>query len=158
MQLSTSIIKPFCHLTQEFLNLHGRGETNYIMRLAKLPVVLVLVSVFACFSFGRARAESESGLEGVITVSPIHPGPLKAGAPSSAPFAKASFVVESEKGVVASFTTDDAGRFRISLAPGHYKVTRKGEKPAIGHFGPFEVDVVAGKMTKVEWECDTGTR
>ena len=118
----------------------------------------MLLVVAACFSLGQTRSESETGLEGVITVGPSHPGPIRADIPSSEPFADASFVVESEKGVVTSFTTDNQGRFRISLAPGHYTVSMKGTKPEIGHFGPFEVDVVAGKMTKVEWECDTGTR
>ena len=26
------------------------------------------------------------------------------------------------------------------------------------HFGPFTVEIVAGKMTTVEWECDSGIR
>jgi hypothetical protein len=128
------------------------------MRSAKLVMDLLLFGVMASLFSGQTRGESETGLEGVIIVSPISPGPLKADAPVSAPFKNASFIVESEKGVVSSFTTDDAGRFRISLAPGHYKVSRKGAKPAIGNFGPFEVNVVAGQMTKVEWDCDTGMR
>jgi hypothetical protein len=68
------------------------------------------------------------------------------------------FVVENEKRAVASFTTDDQGRFRISLAPGHYTVSMNGKKHRIGYYGPFDVDVVAGRKTKVQWECDTGIR
>ncbi len=67
-------------------------------------------------------------------------------------------MVESEKGEVASFTTDNEGRFRIPLAPGHYRVSIKGKKGGIGRFGPFEVDVVPGKMANVQWECDSGIR
>ena len=26
----------------------------------------------------------------------------------------------------------------------------------MGHYGPFDVDLVADKMRKVTWECDTG--
>lgn len=26
----------------------------------------------------------------------------------------------------------------------------------VGHYGPFEVDVTAGQMKKVQWKCDTG--
>jgi len=70
----------------------------------------------------------------------------------------ATFGVETEKGEVASFTTDGQGHFRTSVAPGHYKVSMKGRKSSIGRFGPFEVDVVAGKMTRVEWQCDSGIR
>jgi hypothetical protein len=70
----------------------------------------------------------------------------------------ATFAVEDSKGEVASFTTDDQRRFRASLPPGHYKVSLKGRKSSIGRFGPFEVDVASGRMTKVQWECDTGIR
>jgi len=107
----------------------------------------------ACISAG-----GETGIEGVITISPSQPGPISAGAPGSKPLANTAFVVENENGAVASFTTDEQGHFRAPLAPGHYKVSIKGRKSSIGHFGPFEVDVVAGKMTQVQWECDSGLR
>jgi hypothetical protein len=100
----------------------------------------------------------ETGIEGVITISPTQPGPIRADSPGSKPLANAAFVVESEKGEVASFTTDNEGRFRIPLAPGHYRVSIKGKKGGIGRFGPFEVDVVPGKVTNVQWECDSGIR
>jgi hypothetical protein len=35
---------------------------------------------------------------------------------------------------------------------------RQRTKKGIGHYGPFEVDVVADRMTKVEWRCDSGMR
>ncbi len=112
------------------------------------------VSVFA----GQPPSGAETGIEGVITIGPTQPGPIRADTPGSQPLANAAFVVENEKGEVASFTTDDQGRFRISVPPGHYKVSIKGRKSSIGHFGPFEVDVVAGKLTEVQWECDSGIR
>ena len=59
---------------------------------------------------------------------------------------------------VAEFTTDDQGKFRVSLPPGHYSVTKKNRQKGIGRYGPFDIDVVAGQMTKVEWQCDTGMR
>ena len=111
-------------------------------------------SVFA----GQPPSGAETGIEGVITISPVQPGPIRADAPGSKPLANAAFVVENEKGEVASFTTDDQGRFRTPLPPGHYKVSLKSRKTAIGHFGPFEADVVPEKMTKVQWECDSGIR
>jgi hypothetical protein len=74
------------------------------------------------------------------------------------PLGNATFVVENNDGEVASFTTDGQGRFRASLPAGHYKVSLKGRKSSIGRFGPFEVDVESGKMTKVQWECDSGIR
>ena len=94
----------------------------------------------------------------MITLSPTHPGPVRPGMISSKPLANATFVVGNEKGAVASFITDDQGKFRVSLPPGHYAVTKKDQQHGIGRYGPFDVDVVAGQMTKVEWQCDTGMR
>lgn len=111
-----------------------------------------------CVSTGQTPSAGESGIEGIITVSPSQPGPSRSDAPDSIPLANTAFVVKDLKGEVTSFTTDDQGQFRIPLAPGHYTVSIKGRKLTIGHFGPFEVDVVSGKMTKVEWKCDSGIR
>lgn len=111
-----------------------------------------------CVSTGETASAGETGIEGIITIFPSQPGPSRADGPDSKPLSNASFVVNDAKGEVTSFTTDDQGQFRIALAPGHYIVSMKGRKMTIGHFGPFEVDVVSGKMTKVEWKCDSGIR
>jgi Prealbumin-like fold domain len=120
-------------------------------------MILGFVSLAASVSAGQPPSSAETGIEGVITISPTQPGPIRADTPGSQPLANTAFVVENENSEVASFTTDDKGRFRISLPPGHYKVSR-GKKHGIGHFGPFEVDVVPGKMASVQWECDSGIR
>jgi hypothetical protein len=112
----------------------------------------------ACVCVGQTPSGVETGIEGLITISPTQPGPIRDDAPASQPLANTAFIMENEKGQVASFITDDQGHFRIPLAPGHYTVAIKGRKSSIGHFGPFEVDVVSGKMTKVEWRCDSGIR
>ena len=111
-----------------------------------------------CASTGQSPSAEESGIEGVITISPANPGPIRADAAASIPLANATFVVENKNGEATSFTTDGQGRFRLSLTPGHYKVSLQGRKTTIGRFGPFEADVAAGKMTKVQWDCDSGIR
>ena len=111
-----------------------------------------------CASTGQSPSAGESGIEGVITISPANPGPIRADAPASIPLANATFVVENKNGEATSFKTDGQGRFRLSLSPGHYKVSLQGRKTTIGRFGPFEADVAAGKMTKVQWDCDSGIR
>ena len=126
------------------------------MRSQKLPWVLLFLIVSATFCFGQAQPDSGTGVEGVITVSPAHPGPTREGVPSSAPFANTAFTVQNENGPVGSFITDNQGKFRISLSPGHYTISVK--EPRIRGCGPFDVDVVASRMTKVEWQCDTGMR
>ena len=111
-----------------------------------------------CASAGQTPSAGESGIEGIIAISPANPGPIRADAPGSVPLANATFVVEKNNGEVTSFTTDGQGRFRVSLPPGHYKISLKGRKSSIGRFGPFEAEVAPGKMTNVQWECDSGIR
>lgn len=103
-------------------------------------------------------ATNESGIEGVITVSPAHGGAIRVGEQSSKPLANVPFVVANERGAIADFTTDGQGRFKVALPPGHYTVARKGMQKGIGRYGPFEVDVRDDQMTKVEWRCDSGMR
>jgi hypothetical protein len=134
------------------------GKVYLLVRLRVFPITLAFLFMVASVFAEQPPSGAETGIEGVITISPVQPGPIRADAPGSKPLANAAFVVENEKGEVASFTTDDQGRFRTPLAPGHYKVSLKARKTTIGRFGPFETDVVPGKMTKVQWECDSGIR
>ena len=120
--------------------------------------VLAFLIMTALLSSAQTSSGAETGVEGVITISPAQAGPVRDDSPVSRPLVNATFVVENEKGPVASFTTDGQGYFRTSVPPGHYKVSMKGRKSSIGRFGPFEVGVVAGKMTSVQWECDSGIR
>jgi hypothetical protein len=104
------------------------------------------------------KREPETGVEGVISISPIQGGPSRQGVPDSRPLANAKFIVAKENSTVTSFQTDDQGRFQISLLPGHYTISRKDWTASLGSYGPFEVDVVAGQMKRVQWNCDTGIR
>ena len=128
------------------------------MRFRKLLIAFGLIVMAVCASTGQTPSAGESGIEGVITIGPANPGPIRADAPGSVPLANATFVVENRNSEVTSFITDDQGRFRMSLPPGHYKISLKGRKTTIGRFGPFEADVAPGKMTNVQWECDSGIR
>ena len=130
---------------------------NLPMQLRRFSIVLANIIMCAGFLPGQTRAGSETGIEGVITIDPARPGPVRADAPVS-PLANIAFAVENQKGEIASFTTDDQGRFRMPLGPGHYKVSLKGKTGGVGRFGPFEVDVIAGQMAKVQWRCDSGIR
>ena len=125
----------------------------------ELGLVLLMIVMARCSSSAQTQAESPTGIEGVITIAPIHPGPIKKDMPSSGPFANGTFVVQNQAGIaIASFTTDAEGRFRVSVPAGHYTVSRKDGKSGPGYFGPFNIDVTAGKMATVEWRCDSGMR
>jgi hypothetical protein len=121
---------------------------------------LVLAFVLICESVSRGQnsADTVTGIQGIVTVSPTRPGPARRGADAArGPLPNAAFTVATGKGTIASFTTGADGRFHLSLQPGHYVVSlaeQRFPRPC----GPFEVEVVSGKMTEVEWGCDTGMR
>jgi len=122
--------------------------------------LLVLFFALALFSQANAGSDSsaKSGMEGTILISPVMPGPTREGMSDSRPLPNTEFVVRQGDQTITSFTTDDAGNFRVSLPPGHYQVTRKEGNRGAGFFGPFDVDVAAGKMKSVQWKCDSGIR
>ena len=128
------------------------------MQLRTVRLILVILAMSCWFSLGQTQSQPRSGIEGEITIGPIHPGPAREGMPSSKALGNATFIVQNKEGVVTSFTTDEQGHFRISLDAGYYTVSIKDKKGGIGRYGPFDVDVVAGQITKVEWQCDTGMR
>jgi hypothetical protein len=97
-----------------------------------------------------------SGIEGVILISPSHPGPTRKDEPDAAPAANVTFVVMKLDAKVASLTTDAEGRFRVLLPPGHYTVLRENAG-RIGHWR-FEAEVKSGEMTSVRWVADSGMR
>ena len=104
----------------------------------------------------RTASAGDTGIEGVISVSPARPGPQREGVSDKAPAANTAFVVKQGDEKVTSFKTDAAGHFHVSLPPGHYIVTRETEA-SIGRWR-FEVEVVPGKMATVEWTGDSGMR
>jgi hypothetical protein len=122
-------------------------------------VGIVFALLITCVGFGQFNRATAAGIQGVITVRPTRPRPIRAGSelPDAAPLSNASFTITSENGSVRSFTTDTEGRFRVLLKPGHYVVSlaeNRFPRPC----GPFEVDVLPGKMTDVQWRCDSGMR
>ena len=127
-----------------------------------LPILVVLLALFSRFVLAEIpstpKPESETALEGVISAGPIQGGPSRQGVPDSKPLANIEFLVTKENRIVASFKTDDQGRFRISLPSGHYTISRKDWNATIGSYGPFEVDVTASQIKRVQWNCDTGIR
>jgi hypothetical protein len=129
------------------------------MCIRSIVIVLPLLVAGIYGAHGQATKVAETGIQGRVTVSPIRPGPVKKESefPSAAPLSNARFRITSNQLVVTTFTTDAQGQFRVDLKPGHYSVLlaeNRFPKPC----GPFEIDVEAGKMTDVEWRCDSGMR
>jgi len=134
--------------------------------MRSLTLIPIAVVVFiALFSRGglaeptaTPKSKMESGIEGLISAGPIHGGPTRQGVSDSRPLANIEFLVKKENSIVAFFRTDDQGRFRVSLPAGHYTISRKDWNAKVGSYGPFEVDVAAGRIKSVQWNCDTGLR
>jgi hypothetical protein len=116
-----------------------------------------LIGFFSMTAAAETTPSGTSGIEGTIVVSPSRPGPITKDGPSVAPARDLQFVVKAGDTTVKTFTTDGEGRFQVALPPGHYVIQREGAAPRIGHWR-FEVDVVAGQMTKVNWTADSGMR
>jgi hypothetical protein len=129
------------------------------MTRRNVGLFLAFLLTFGSMSSGQIEPDRATGVEGVVTVSPTRPGPIRKGSeiPNAVPLPNAVFTVRNENGTVTSFTTDSDGRFRISLKPGHY-VILLAEHRFPHPCGPFDIDVVSDKMAKVEWRCDTGMR
>jgi len=129
----------------------------------KVPILsLAVLGLILCLAFAQTTpipaGDGSAGVEGTISVTPIQGGPTRKGEPDSRPLANVTFEVKQNGQVTKSFQTDDLGQFHVELKPGHYTITRKDREGAVGFYGPFEVEVAQGKMTKVEWKCDSGIR
>jgi hypothetical protein len=92
---------------------------NCLMLRPSLALFLALLLMNGSLASGEPDSNRGSGVEGIVTVSPIWPGPIKKGSekPNVAPVAGAVFSVANEKGTVTSFTTDSEGRFRLLVQP-----------------------------------------
>lgn len=129
---------------------------------SSLFLSLAFIGLFSCLAQAQTPPNSASdgptGIDGIISVSPIRGGPTRQGDSDSKPLSNMVFEVKQGGRVLSSFKTDDRGHFRLSLEPGRYTISRKDWESALGSYGPFEVDVSKGKMTKVDWKCDSGLR
>jgi len=119
-----------------------------------------MLTLFGCLAHAGTQSNPSpapaSGLEGSIFLHTIEGGPVIKGAPDSKPLADTTFLVRQGDLTVTSFTTDKQGSFRVSLPPGHYSIAKKDWNSRVGFYGPFEVDIAAGQIKKVQWDCDTG--
>jgi hypothetical protein len=122
-------------------------------------VAALLCALISITTLGATPTASPlpSGIEGVILISPSHPGPARIDQPNAAPAPNVTFVVMKADARITSLTTDAEGRFRVALPPGHYTVLREDPGARIGHWR-FEVDVKPGEVTTVRWTADSGMR
>jgi hypothetical protein len=128
-----------------------------LVRVQVLTSTVAMVCI--CAANSQTKTPDLTGVKGSVMVSPIRPGPIKKGSdfPNAAPLPNATFSISNDTGTVTTFTTDATGRFEVMLRPGRYVVSL-AENRFPKHCGPFEIAVEEGKMTEVEWRCDSGMR
>jgi hypothetical protein len=117
---------------------------------------LLLIS-FEPSPMSAQTSSLSTGIEGVVSISPTHGGPVRAGEASSAPLANMTFEIKDDAGAVTTFTTDNEGHFRVALPPGRYSITKHDGK-RFPRCGPFDVEVTSAGFNKVKWACDSGMR
>jgi hypothetical protein len=115
-------------------------------------LIAIALLLAACGSVG----DPGSGIRGTILAGPACPGPARLDSPC--PDRPISMTVEVVSGtsVVATFTSDAAGRFSVAVAPGTY--TLRSKSPVPPTLKSVTVVVVAGQYTDVELHADTGMR
>lgn len=114
---------------------------------------LLIVATLLLAACGPAAAQS--GIRGTILAGPACPGPARLDSPC--PDRPVSMTVEVVSGatVAATFTSDAAGTFSITVAPGTYTLRSKSGLPALKS---STVIVVDGRFTEIELHADTGIR
>jgi len=113
---------------------------------------LALLALVACGAAGGAAA---GVVRGTVTRGPTQPV-CRVGTPCSEPAARVVLVFR-RPGATVRTRTDGLGRYRVSLAPGVWRValTRTGIGTAVT---PASVRVVAGRVRTVDLAIDTGIR
>jgi hypothetical protein len=132
------------------------GETRATAKLLRL---LWIASMSLVVHSMNAETSATGGIEGDVTVSPIHGGPSRLGVPDMGPMPNTSFLVENAAGgTIVTFKTDEKGHFKVELPPGRYAI--KIEVPQMkGHgCGLADIEVTAGTFKTVKLDCDTGMR
>ena len=134
-------------------------------RLAGLPPVALSLLLAAC-AFGAGKEEAKPGtLEGVVTLGPLRPGPIRPGMsggtrPYEAKFRIVALGADGKpSGEAKEVRSDEKGLFRIALPPGRYRIE---PQPALdggmASAHPREVVVESEKTLRVEIQYDSGMR
>lgn len=131
---------------------HPRGG-----RLA-VSVALLLAFATSCGG-GILGSDPSTGLLVQVRKGPIEPVVREGEEDNSAPVPDAVVEVRAVgRSGEARVRTDGAGEARVPLEPGRYVVEVAICPLALGLPGPETATVVAGSLTPVRLECDTGIR
>ena len=131
-------------------------ETRAAVKLLSW-LAIVIISLLG-HSMNAEATALPSGIEGTVTVSPIHGGPLIQGEAGSAPMADTNFLVETAGGKIRTFKTDAEGKFRVELPPGKYAIRIQQAMMKGRGCGLADIEVTGASFKKVRIDCDSGMR
>src|SRR6266540_2611585 len=107
---------------------------------------------------GSAQATTvRSGLYGEVTRGPIAPMCI-AEQPCTEPARNVTLLFSRNGHVVGRSVTDSAGRYRVRLPAGLYRVRRAGGSGFDRRLEPNAARVRAGRFVRVDFSIDTGIR
>ena len=121
---------------------------NCTMEFRRFAITLGLLAMAAFVYAGQTPSEAATGIEGVIAISPIKAGPVRADGPSSRPLANTAFVAENQKGEVAPFASGistmalgNSARSNPPASPAAQCITRASRSPnkATWSFAPTQL-------------------
>jgi hypothetical protein len=122
--------------------------------MTRLVCVALVAMALAC---GNGIVSPGTGLTGDVVRGPVTPVCLP-DPPCYAPFS-AHFAVLGDSATVATFVTDNRGRFFVALPAGRYTIRPGADAPIISpEQQTREVAVGDSGITPVHLEFDTGIR
>ena len=94
----------------------GRNVFSRPFTFWAAAIFFALMATHFAVAKSATQMNADAGIEGVILAGPTRGGPSRPGVSDSRPLSKTAFVVTKDDREVASFTTDDHGKFHLSLA------------------------------------------
>jgi hypothetical protein len=122
--------------------------------VTKLVLASLIAAALLCAAC--AKAPTDSGIRGLVTIGPVSPVQQQ-GEPGAAPYSARIVVRRPSGGTAAEVKSGADGRFSVNLAPGSYVL--EPQSPAAMPFAkPQEVTVEPHRFTAVTGQYDSGIR
>ncbi len=139
------------------------------IRLPVLVALVVALGMRVCVAEEEEVAQPgpdpsdapvETGIEGIVVMGPMCPGPVRIGTPCPDQPYQARITVLDEQGQeVARFQSQPDGHFIAALAPGIYILRPEPPWPGALPRGKEQtVGIIDGQLTQVRITYDTGMR
>ena len=128
--------------------LHGIGKYRLVVGMASLMTC-------ACVYADPPQTE----VSGTVNVSPVRPGPQRAGEPAAAPLRGAVVHLRDAQGkVIASAVADAQGHYSMLVPAGNYEGRVSVQGGVFPRCPSVDTSVRLGQLARVDIVCDSGMR